>query len=109
LGIDDPNNVARKTTSGWKPRDPSTIPPNLEYPTIAQGEWAGCVGVQGSILCEMPESLAKKFRHANSQKNKRQNDGIKARLQQEEQPYTHISQERSSESGFARAIKVADD
>lgn len=108
-GTEDPNNVSRKLRNGWKPRDPATVPKGVDVPSISHGEWAGCIGIEGSVLCEMPIELANQFRKANAEKNKHQNDGIKRMLQSEERPYTHISQERNTEEGFARVMKAAAD
>ena len=62
-GTDDPTNIARKFREGWKPRPADTIPSHFHAPTISHGRYAGFVGVEGMVLCEMPEER-------NNQRNK---------------------------------------
>ena len=52
-GEADPVNTARKFREGWQPRAVSTVPKNIPVPRVDSGKYAGCVGVEGMILCEM--------------------------------------------------------
>jgi len=56
--VDDVQNVSRKFREGWLPRPSNTVPKQFSVPTIRSGQFAGCIGVEGMILCEMPESRA---------------------------------------------------
>lgn len=107
LGVDDPTNVARKMREGWKPRPPDTIPADFQLPTISHGEWSGCIGVEGSVLMEMPESLAKKRRDATDARTKLVTESLEHELQKQSRPGMEISQERKSST--RRMVKVADD
>src|SRR3990167_1280939 len=55
MGKDDPVNSMRKFREGWKPRPVESVPKNFYYPKIASGAHAGFIGVEGMLLCEMPE------------------------------------------------------
>ena len=59
LGHEIPHHVAKKTREGWQPRPADTLPADFALPTLNHGQWAGCLGVEDMILCEMPEELAK--------------------------------------------------
>lgn len=57
LGQDQPTNVARRMREGWQPRDPKTIKGEQHFPTIEHGKFAGFIGIEGMVLCEMPEEM----------------------------------------------------
>lgn len=106
-GEDDPTNASRKSREGWKPRPASTLPANFPLPSISHGQWAGCVGVEGSVLMEMPEALAKKRDAFIKKKGDQITDGIESALQAQSNPNMPISQSRKTQVG--RLIKVADE
>ena len=56
LGQDIPHHTMKRFREGWSPRPADTIPKDFPVPTIAQGQWAGHIGIEGMILCEMPET-----------------------------------------------------
>lgn len=56
LGQDDPRNVSVKFREGWQPRDPKTVDPGYAPPTFSLGQF-GVIGVEGMVLCEMPEAV----------------------------------------------------
>lgn len=107
LGTDDATNVARKSREGWKPRPASTIPASFQLPTISHGEWAGCLGVEGSVLMEMPEQIAKKRRDFVEQRTQSITNSLESELQQKSNSSMPITQERKTSIG--RQVKVADD
>jgi hypothetical protein len=55
-GEADATNISSKMREGWQPRKVDTLPKNMIMPTISQGTYAGCIGVGGNILCEMPKA-----------------------------------------------------
>jgi hypothetical protein len=57
LGQDQPTNVAKRLREGWQPRDPKTVKDAQHFPTIEHGKFAGHIGIEGMVLCEMPEEL----------------------------------------------------
>jgi len=58
LGQDLPQQVARRLRQGWTPRPADTVPDTYHVPTVAHGQFEGCIGVEGMILCELPEERA---------------------------------------------------
>ena len=57
LGQETPTNVAKRLREGWQPRDPKTVKDAQHFPTIEHGKFAGCIGIEGMVLCEMPEEM----------------------------------------------------
>lgn len=60
LGKDIPHWVYRQFRQGWNPRKWETIPPEWQsrVPSIKHGQFNGYCGVEGHVLCEMPEETA---------------------------------------------------
>ena len=52
-GKDTPDNVYKRMREGWNPRPADTVKDKL-FPTINHGQWAGSIGIEGMLLCEMP-------------------------------------------------------
>lgn len=107
-GVEDPANTMRKFREGWKPRPAETIPADFPVPTIAHGEWAGCIGIEGSILCEMPQELAAKRNAHYHDKANAVDAAIEAELQKESSSRMPITQQRSSQSRLVRTVRAAD-
>lgn len=106
-GQDDPTNTARKFREGWKPRPASSVPASFHSPTIQHGKWAGCIGVEGMLLCEMPESMVEKRRKHYQGKTDHATQAIAEELQKQSRPGMPITQERSSK--VVRNVSVMDD
>lgn len=56
----DERNLAKKMREGWRARAADSVPKGFHVPRIRNGEFAGTIMVEGMLLCEMPESLAKR-------------------------------------------------
>jgi hypothetical protein len=106
MGQDDPTNVARKFREGWKPRPSSSVPPTFHSPTIAHGKWAGCIGVEGMLLCEMPEKMVANRNKHYLAKTDNTTKAIASELQKHSRPDMPITQERSSS---AHTVRIKDD
>lgn len=59
-GKEDPANISRKLKEGWKPVKADNIPEEFVAMKMEQGKWAGCMVVEGMLLCERPASIGKK-------------------------------------------------
>jgi len=59
LGQETPTNVAKRLREGWVPRDPKTVKEIQHFPTIEHGRFAGHIGIEGMVLCEMPTNMVK--------------------------------------------------
>ena len=52
-GKETPDNVFKRMREGWNPRPADTVK-DKRFPTINHGQWEGCIGIEGMLLCEMP-------------------------------------------------------
>lgn len=107
MGQDDPTNTARKFREGWRPRPSDSLPKGYHAPTISHGKWAGCIGVEGMVLCEMPEKLAEKRNKHYQAKTQLVTDTIESDLQNQSHPSMPITQERKT--NVVRGVRVAED
>ena len=57
LGQETPTNVAKRLREGWAPRDVKSIKDGQHFPTIEHGKFAGHIGIEGMVLCEMPQEM----------------------------------------------------
>ena len=53
-GKETPDNVYKRMREGWQPRPADTVKDDKLFPTINHGQWAGSIGIEGMLLCEMP-------------------------------------------------------
>ena len=103
----DPTNTSRKFREGWKPRPADTVGSAFQMPTISHGKWAGAIGVEGSILCEMPKRLKQKRDDAYSKKTADVTEAIERELQAQSRPGMEITQTRKSR--LVREVTVQQD
>lgn len=66
----DAKNWSRKQREGWQPRQANTVPKSFQVPRHDTGRFAGCIGVEGMILCEISQARAKKRRDYYAEKNR---------------------------------------
>ena len=57
LGFDDTKNMSGKMRSGWELVRADQYPEH-PYPQIAEGKYAGVIGVGGLVLARIPEEIA---------------------------------------------------
>jgi hypothetical protein len=108
-GKDTPDNVYKRMREGWEPRSADTVKSKL-FPTINHGQWEGCIGIEGMLLCEMPEERHQAMKDYYSGKNAEQNESVVGELEalgrRSGQP---IYQERKSETSRGRSLSAASD
>jgi hypothetical protein len=108
-GKDTPDNVYKRMREGWEPRSADTVKSKL-FPTINHGQWEGCIGIEGMLLCEMPEERHQAMKDYYSGKNEEQNESVVGELEalgrRSGQP---IYQERKSETSRGRSLSAASD
>lgn len=110
LGQDVPLTYSQQIREGWRPRDPSTIEGFQSF-RIGSGDHAGCIGVDGLILCERPKEISRKFRARIDEQNRLQEMSVEEQIRQTaEQGGVPISVQRKSTTKFGRrAVQVAPD
>tara|TARA_R100000734_G_C3287767_1_gene80138 strand:+ start:133 stop:597 length:465 start_codon:yes stop_codon:yes gene_type:complete len=96
LGVDNPTNWAKRRREGWEPRKPETIPGDFHAPTINHGTYQGYVGIEGMVLCEMPEEMVTQRNEYYQQKTDSQMTAVKNDLNRIEQPGNPIQRDHKS-------------
>ncbi len=112
FGKDDPINMTRQFRKGWRPRKFETVPTDFGTPTEQHGRFAGCLVVEGSVLCERPIEIAKKHRAHLRDKNDKQTEAIDAELRNasvRNPAYGPIEKQHKSVPVRERPVVVADD
>mgnify|MGYP003632755339 FL=1 len=108
-GKDTPDNVYKRMREGWEARPADTVKSTL-FPTINHGQWEGCIGIEGMLLCEMPEDKHKAMKAYHYGKSREQNESLSGDLdalgRKAGQP---IFQERKSSVSGGRQMSVMDD
>jgi hypothetical protein len=106
---DDATNVSKAFREGWAPRRADTAPADFRPPTISHGEFAGCIGVHGMILCEMPETRIAQRKSYYEGRTRQQTQAIEQDLLRDQVPGHPIHQDRKSSVTVGRRPVVADD
>ena len=108
-GRETPDNVYKRMRAGWNPRPADSVK-DKRYPTINHGQWAGSIGVEGMILCEMPEDSFASMKDYYRGRSEEQNESIPGELDAiGRSGGLPIQQERSSTTSRGRDVSVMDD
>ena len=108
-GKDTPDNVFKRMREGWSARPASTVKSKL-FPTINHGQWEGCVGIEGMLLCEMPVERHRSMKEYYSSKNGEQNESVAGDLDAlGRRNGLPIQQERRSETSRGRNLSAMSD
>jgi hypothetical protein len=109
LGKETPDNVYKRQREGWSPRAADTVG-DFPIPTINHGQWSGCIGIEGMILCEMPIETHREMKDYYSGKSEELNETISAELRSTERVGgIPIQQDRSSSVSRGSGVTVMDD
>ena len=108
-GKETPDNVYKRMREGWEPRKADTVKDKL-FPTINHGQWAGSIGIEGMLLCEMPIEKHRQMKDYYHNRSVESNESIAGDLdalgRKTGQP---IYQERKSTSSRGRDLAAMDD
>ena len=108
-GKETPDNVYKRMREGWSPRKSETVKDQL-YPTINHGQWAGSIGIEGMLLCEMPKEKHKSMKNYYQNKSSEANEAIAGELDAlGRKTGQRIYQDRASNSSRGRDLSVMED
>jgi len=108
-GKDTPDNVYKRMREGWEPRSADTVKNKL-FPTINHGQWEGSIGIEGMLLCEMPEEKHMQMKAYYSGKSQEQNESVVGELDAiGRRNGLQIQQDRHSEVSRGRSLSAASD
>ena len=108
LGKETPDNVYKRMREGWEPRKSETVK-EQHFPTINHGQWVGCIGIEGMVLCEMPEEKHDAMKAYYGEKSLEQNDALSGELDSlGRRSGQTIYQDRKSSSSRGRVSAMED-
>ena len=108
LGKETPDNVYKRMREGWEPRKSETVK-EQHFPTINHGQWVGCIGIEGMVLCEMPEEKHDSMKAYYGEKSLEQNDALSGELDSlGRRSGQTIYQDRKSSSSRGRVSAMED-
>jgi|TARA_R110002020_G_scaffold48763_1_gene138946 hypothetical protein len=109
LGKETPDNVYKRQREGWQPRGADTVG-DFPIPTINHGQWSGCIGIEGMILCEMPEETHRSMKAYYSGKSEELNESVSNELRTVERTGgIPIREDRKSSVSHGESISVMED
>jgi len=85
---------------GWQPRDAKTVSKDFPVATIEHGKFAGYIGVEGMVLCEMPEEMVAQRNEYYANKTRNQELAVSNDLHRVEQPGNPIQREHRSKTTY---------
>jgi hypothetical protein len=91
LGQEQPTNVAKRMREGWQPRDLKTVKNAQNFPTIEHGKFAGFIGIEGMVLCEMPEEMVNQRNEYYAQMTENLMRSVEQDIHKVEQPGNPIT------------------
>ena len=104
LGFDDTKNMSGKIRSGWELVRADEYS-DYDYPQIADGKYAGMIGVGGLVLARMPEELAKSRDEYYRKMNTDRNEALLNDVMKEQHPSMPINQDRQTRVTFGGSKK----
>ena len=108
-GKETPDNVYKRMREGWEPRKADNVKEKL-FPTINHGQWAGSIGIEGMLLCEMPVEKHRAMKDYYHNRSVEANESIAGDLEalgrKTGQP---IYQDRKSSMSRGRDLSVMED
>jgi hypothetical protein len=104
LGFSDAKNMSGKIRSGWELVRADEYP-EYDYPQVADGKYAGVIGVGGLVLARIPEELAKQREEYYNARTQDREKAIENEPMKEQHPSMPISNERRSNVTFGGTKK----
>ena len=106
---DDAANVAKQAREGWVPRRADTVPTDFSAPTIKHGEFAGCIGIHGLVLMEMPTARVDQRRAYYAALVRQQNQAVNQDILRVQSSAVPFFETRKSRVTVGRKVAAAED
>jgi|TARA_R110000823_G_scaffold52575_1_gene129965 hypothetical protein len=104
MGQDDTRNVSGKIRSGWEFVRADEYP-DLNFPTVEAGKYAGVIGVGGLVLARIPEELAKSREAYFEGQRQDREEALNNDVLKEQHPSMPINQDRQTRVTFGGSKK----
>ena len=109
LGKETPDNVYKRQREGWIPRPADTVG-DFPIPTINHGQWQGLIGVEGMVLCEMPEDTHADMKNYYAGKSQELDQSVSSELRATERTGgIPIHEDRKSTVSRGSDLAIMDD
>ena len=108
VGFMDSANVSKKLREGWEFLRADTLQNEIgdnEFPKIAEGKYAGLIGVSGLVLARIPEEIVKQRAEYFKKISADQIIAVDNSLMKEQQPGMPINIDRQSRVTFGGGRK----
>ena len=108
MGFQDTANVSKRMREGWEFVRAEEIKNQLgdhSYPVIAQGTYAGLIGVAGLVLGRIPEEIVKSRAEYFKRITQDRVDAVDNDVMKEQRPEMHINISRQSRVTFGGGNK----
>ena len=104
LGFDDTKNVASKLREGWELVRADEYP-EMDYPVLDTGKYAGVIGVGGLVLARIAEEIAQSREAYFAKQNKERDEAVNNDLLKEQHPSMPINIDRQTRVTFGGSKK----
>ena len=104
LGFDDTKNMSGKLRSGYELVRADEYP-DMIYPTMKEGKYAGVIGVGGLVLARIPEEIAQSRTEYFKKQTQERNEAIDNDLMREQHPSMPINADRQTRVTFGGTKK----
>ena len=104
LGTSDAKNVASSLREGWELVRADQYP-EMDYPAMTEGKYAGVIGVGGLVLARISEEIAQSREQYFAKQNKERDQAMDNDLMKEQHPSMPINQDRQSRVTFGGTKK----
>ena len=104
VGFDDTKNMSGKFRSGWELVRGDQYP-DVDYPTVNEGKYAGVIGVGGLLLARIPEEIAKSRAEYFKLQTQDRDDAVNNDLMKEQHSSMPINSDRQTRVTFGGTKK----
>ena len=104
MGFQDAKNIYGRLREGYELVRADEYS-DKDYPVVADGKYAGIIGVGGLLLARIPEEIAKSREEYFAQMTRDANESLETDLAKEQHPSMPIDQERQTRVHFGGTKK----
>ena len=105
MGFNDTKNIHGRLRSGYELVRADEYKDDADYPVIADGKYAGVIGVGGLLLARIPEELAKQRVEYQKKLTEGQDEAVETDLLREQHKSLPIDVDRQSRVTFGGTKK----
>ena len=104
LGHQDTSNIAKNIREGYELVRADEYP-DLDYPAMSEGKYAGVIGVGGLLLARIPEEIALQIDAYYKKQNEAKEEAVDNNLMKEQHPSMKFQKESNTRVTFGGTKK----